>query len=227
MSPARGTRSDAQRWDEMARHLVQAHGGNAVALIRSGPTLDGLYFAHADTHVALALIYALPPDGHAHPPTADAGWFFAGLESEPYRPFRHTSHEQDTPRVAGGTGFPQPSQTGLPHTGAHPRNAAEIADWIAGRIPGRLASPFDVQDWAAIAHTWQAEGTAATRAGWIRASAERASAAWAARDRRVAAALARSSFPAPVQAGPSVALASPGAGPGRRSPSHRTSRRGQ
>ena len=59
--------NDAQQWREMAEHLVEAHGAHSGGLIGYAPTLEQLRFAHADTHVALASIDALPPDRHTHP----------------------------------------------------------------------------------------------------------------------------------------------------------------
>ena len=72
---------DVRQWHELARHLVQGHGGEPNGLISNGLTLDQLRFAHADTHQALALIGAGPPDGHAHPGPAHSGDPVARLAS--------------------------------------------------------------------------------------------------------------------------------------------------
>ena len=71
---------EARQWREMAEHLVEAHGAHSGGLIGYAPTLEQLRFAHADTHVALTSIDALPPDRHTHPLPVDAGW------SPPARP---------------------------------------------------------------------------------------------------------------------------------------------
>ena len=47
--------NDTETWRDMSEHLVQAHGGDADALISYAPTLEQLRVAHADTHVALAM----------------------------------------------------------------------------------------------------------------------------------------------------------------------------
>jgi hypothetical protein len=122
-------RSDAEQWHEMASHLVQAHGAEPGGLIVYAPTLEQLRFAHADTHVALASIKALPPDRHSHPLPMDAGWYDPRESS--YRPFPPSASARDEPFC-----FPRPHQTGLPHTYVFPRHEADLADWAAGR-------PFD------------------------------------------------------------------------------------
>ena len=66
--------NDAQDWRDVAQHLVEAHGADSGGLTGYAPTLEQLRFAHADTHIALASIGALPPDRHTHPVPVDAGW---------------------------------------------------------------------------------------------------------------------------------------------------------
>jgi hypothetical protein len=78
---------DVRQWDEMARHLVQAHGGNPDALISYAPTLEQIRFAHADTHLALADDDIPPPDGHAHAGPAEPGHPYArDLSCRPFPP---------------------------------------------------------------------------------------------------------------------------------------------
>ena len=167
---------DVLEWHELARHLVQAHGGNPGSLISNRITLDQLRFAHADTHLALALISARPPDGHAHSGRLDPGDPMPRLLS--YFPFWSAPHAARNGRT--GTRFPVPAQTGLPHTAAHPRDEAEEADWAAGRVPRRLSCPVGRDaDWAHLAGTLGV--TEATRGDWITAHAGRASASWRAR----------------------------------------------
>lgn len=155
--PARpeASMSDAEQWQEMAEHLVQAHGGNADGLIGSGYTLEQLHFAHADTHLALASINARPPDGHTHPLPMDPGRRTARESS--YRPFPASP---SIPYSAPVTG-----QTGLPHLGWHPGSEA---DWLADLAAGRFGSPA-------------AADAAAGNSRLIKAAAARASAAWLAR----------------------------------------------
>ena len=152
---AEASMSDAEQWQEMAEHLVQAHGGNADGLIGSGYTLEQLHFAHADTHLALASINARPPDGHTHPLPMDPGRRTARESS--YRPFPASP---SIPYSAPVTG-----QTGLPHLGWHPGSEA---DWLADLAAGRFGSPA-------------AANAAAGNSRLIKAAAARASAAWLAR----------------------------------------------
>jgi hypothetical protein len=147
--------SDAEQWQEMAEHLVQAHGGNADGLIGSGYTLEQLHFAHADTHLALASINTRPPDGHTHPLPMNPGRRTARESS--YRPFPASP---SIPYSAPVTG-----QTGLPHLGWHPGSEE---DWLADLAAGRFGSPA-------------AADAAAGNSRLIKAAAARASAAWLAR----------------------------------------------
>ena len=71
--------NDAQDWRDVAQHLVEAHGADSGGLTGYAPTLEQLRFAHADTHIALASIGALPPDRHTHPVPVDAGGATRGL----------------------------------------------------------------------------------------------------------------------------------------------------
>ena len=119
--------SAAEQWQQMARHLVRTHGADPDSLAGYAPTLEQLRFAHADTHVALASVNAQPPDGHAHPWPADAGWYEPRKSS--YRPFPPSPGAHEDP-----FDFPLPYQTGLPHTYMFPRDEADLADWAAGRF---------------------------------------------------------------------------------------------
>ena len=119
-------RRDAEQWQEMASHLVQAHGAQPGGLLVYAPTLEQLHFAHADTHVALASIKTLPPDLHTHPLPMDAGWYDPRESS--YRPF-----PPSTPPRAELFAFPYPHQTGLPHTYVFPRHEADLAQWTTVR----------------------------------------------------------------------------------------------
>ena len=169
---------DAQQWDEMAQHLVRAHGGNPGKLIGWTATLEQLRFAHADTDVALASIDAPPPDGHTHPLPMDPGWRAARESS--YRPAPPSpSARKDVPfsdpTWPGIFAFPSVWHTGLPHTSVHPRSEADLADWAAGRFTrpeSRLVgvTPFTGQ------------------LGQIKSLADQVSAAW----------LRRTSFPGQV-----------------------------
>ena len=205
--------ADVRQWHELAQHLVRGHGGEPNGLTSNGLTLNQVRFAHADTHLALAFINAGPPDGHAHPGPLDAGEPTPRLAS--YFPFWRS------PSATADDGFPAPAQTGLPHTGLYHVGFAELADWAAGRLPRRLTSPAAKDDaqWAYWAGKLGV--TEATRAEWIKAHADRASAAWLARNSASAAGLARTSFPG-QQAQQSAAPRSSDGSPGRGSPSHRT-----
>jgi hypothetical protein len=119
---------DARQWHEMTQHLVEAHGADSGAMIAYAPTLEQLKFAHADTHVALANIGALPPDRHTHPLPLDAGWYEERESS--YRPFLPSASARDDPFAWG---FPMPYQTGLPQTDLCPLTEADLADWAAVR----------------------------------------------------------------------------------------------
>ena len=119
-----------RQWHEEAQHLVQAHGAAEDGLIAYGPTLEQLRFAHADTHVALASIGALPPDRHTHPLPMDAGWPDDRLSS--YRPFLRSASARKDPFVFS---WPMSHQTGLPQTNMWPATFADVADWAALRSP--------------------------------------------------------------------------------------------
>jgi len=119
--------SDAEQWQEMARHLVRAHGADPDGLTGYAPTLEQLRFAHADTHVALAGRNAPPPDGHNHTWPVDAGWHDPRGSS--YRPFPPSPAARQDP-----FGWPLPYQDGLPHTYIFPDSEASLADWAAGRF---------------------------------------------------------------------------------------------
>lgn len=139
--------NDAETWRDMSEHLVQAHGGDADALISYAPTLEQLRFAHADTHVALATIGALPPDRHTHPLPLDAGWYEERKSS--YRPFQPSTSARDDPFAWG---FPMPYQTGLPHTDLSPATEDDLADWAAVR-PFPDVSADGIKSRAAMAAT--------------------------------------------------------------------------
>jgi hypothetical protein len=160
VSRAQGGTSDAPQWHEMAQHLVQAHGADPDALTGYTPTLEQLRFAHADTHLALAMINAGPPDGHTHPLPMDAGW--CDPRESSYRPFPPSAWEREDPLFSDS--FALHDHTGLPHTGAYPRSEADLADWAAGRV-NRLAAADD----------------AATKSDLITEDAACASAVWLAR----------------------------------------------
>ncbi|HLK73970.1 MAG TPA: hypothetical protein VKU77_10035 [Streptosporangiaceae bacterium] len=196
---------DVRQWHELARHLVQGHGGEPNGLISNKLTLDQLRFAHADTHLALSFISTGPPDGHAHPGPLDAGEPTGRLAS--YFPF-WSSPSSAAEDARDSVWFPAPTQTGLPHTGIYHVSFAELEEWAAGRLPRRLTSPTAEDDamWAYWAEKLSV--TEATRAEWIKAHADRASAAWLARNRASAAGLARTSFPDQMQAGRPVPPAS-------------------
>jgi hypothetical protein len=156
VSQDRGGTSDTQQWREMAGHLTQAHGGDPSALISYAPTPEQLYFAHADTHVALASIDAAPPDRHTHLLPMNAGWHDARTSS--CRPFQPSPQAQDDQFASFA--FPLPYMTGLPHTWMVPGSEAELADWAAGQpFPDlsensagsvRLAAANAAARWAAI-----------------------------------------------------------------------------
>ena len=160
---------DARHWHEVVRHLVRGHGAEPNGLVSAGLTLDQLRFAHADTHLALAIIATEPPDGHAHPSPLDAGHRLPLPMS--YVPFRSSPSckPEDDP-------IPAPSQTGLPHTGFFPPTEVDPAVWASSQLPHWLTSPAadfgweDRAEWLGI--------TQATRAEWIKANADRASARW-------------------------------------------------
>jgi hypothetical protein len=126
MSQDQGGAGSARQWQEMAAHLVQAHGGDASALISYGPTLEQLHFAHADTHVTLASIGAAPPDNHTHGLPVNAGRPDARPSS--CRPFQPSPQAQDDP-----FGFGFSYTTGLPQTGWYPTTDADLARWAAGQ----------------------------------------------------------------------------------------------
>ena len=136
---------DAGQWREMAQHLVEAHGAHSGGLIGYAPTLEQLRFAHADTHVALVSIDALPPDRHTHPLPMDAGW--CDMRESSYRPFPPSASARDDPFLSG---WPMPYQTGLPQTYISPLTDADLADWAAVQ-PFADVSASGVTNNAAIA----------------------------------------------------------------------------
>jgi hypothetical protein len=161
---------DVRQWHDLAQHLVRGHGGEPNGLTSNELTLNQLRFVHADTHLALSFINASPPDGHAHPGPLDAGEPTGRLAS--YFPF------WGSPSRDADAAVPAPTQTGLPHTGLYHVSRAELAEWATGRLPRRLTSPAaeDNTQWAYWAE--QLGVTQATRAEWIKANADRASARW-------------------------------------------------
>jgi hypothetical protein len=145
-------RSDAEQWHEMARHLVQAHGAEPGGPMVYAPTLEQLRFAHADTHIALASIKALPPDRHTHPLPMAAGWFDRRESS--YRPFSPSASARADPFC-----FPCPHQTGLPHTCVLPRHEADLADWAAGRPSDDTPADSIRNSAARAAAAWRARAS--------------------------------------------------------------------
>jgi hypothetical protein len=202
--------ADVREWHELAGHLVQAHGGEPNGLIGNGLTLNQVRFAHADTHLALDLIGAGPPDGHAHQwPMGDVD---PASRLSSYAPFWPApGHGEDDYSFR----FPSPSQTGLPHTGTHQRSLAQLADcWAAGQLPPHLTCPDDAEEAQWAYRAGKLGVTEATRSDWIRACADRASARWLAGNHASAVGVARSSFPG-QQTGQLAAPASPDGRPGR------------
>ena len=100
---------DAQGWRDMGQHLIEAHGGSSGGLAGYAPALDQLCFPHADIHVALASIGALPPDRHTHPAPVDAGW--CDRRPESYRLFPPSASAQNDPLLGLHGFFPLPSDT--------------------------------------------------------------------------------------------------------------------
>jgi hypothetical protein len=170
--------SDHREWHEMARHLIQAHGGDADALVGYTPTLEQLRFVHTDTHAALTIIGARPPDRHTHQAPTDSGWYEARPSS--YRPFPPSPSASDDLFFTLKRHYPNPSYTGLPHTGSWPSDTSDLADWAAlagAAATGELRSERD--DWI------QRHAAAATRR-WL-TRADFPSSAAAARPARAAA----------------------------------------
>ena len=165
--------NDAQDWRDVAQHLVEAHGADSGGLTGYAPTLEQLRFAHADTHIALASIGALPPDRHTHPVPVDAGWCDPRPES--YRPFPPSPAARRDPLLRLHGFFPLPSDTGLPHTGCYPASEADLTDWA-----GLSSSGTETADMAAYRRDWITEHAAAAVARWR----------------------ARADFPGPVQTQP-------------------------
>jgi hypothetical protein len=69
-----GNGDDASAWTLAVHHLVQAHGGDRDLILSRTPTLEQVFFARFDTHVALQMAGLLPPDGHVHPEPLPPGW---------------------------------------------------------------------------------------------------------------------------------------------------------
>jgi hypothetical protein len=151
--------NDAQDWRDVAQHLVEAHGADSGGLTGYAPTLEQLRFAHADTHIALASIGALPPDRHTHPVPVDAGWCDPRPES--YRPFPPSPAARRDPLLRLHGFFPLPSDTGLPHTGCYPASEADLTDWA-----GLSSSGTETADMAAYRRDWITEHAAAAVARW-------------------------------------------------------------
>ena len=146
---------DVRQWNAAAAHLVQAHGAKPGGLIGYAPTLEQLHFAHADTHLALASIGALPPDRHAHPLPINAGWHETREGS--YRPLQPSPQARED-----AFAFPLPHQTGLPHTWTVPETeAVALTHWAAGQPFADLS----VNEIVSIEHT--AAGAAAAWAARI------------------------------------------------------------
>lgn len=157
--------NDAQDWRDVAQHLVEAHGADSGGLTGYAPTLEQLRFAHADTHIALASIGALPPDRHTHPVPVDAGWCDPRPES--YRPFPPSPAARRDPLLRLHGFFPLPSDTGLPHTGCYPASEADLTDWA-----GLSSSGTETADMAAYRRDWITEHAAAAAVARWRARAD-------------------------------------------------------
>lgn len=161
----------ARQWDEVAQHLVQAHGAAPDGLIGYTPTLEQLNFAHLDTHAALDLINARPPDGHTHAAPLDPGWCDPRPSS--FRPFPPSASAGRVRTSKDPFTFPESCQTGLPHTGERPLTEADLRDWA------RTVAGYRVRD-----------GYDAFVLDCIKDDARAAAARW----------LTRADFPRPVQA---------------------------
>lgn len=173
-------------------HLVRAHGADSDGLTCSGPTLEQLRFAHADTHLALASSGMQPPDRHTHPLPLDAGWY--EVRERSHRPFLPSPSMRDDPFLIA---FPSPHRhTGLSHTGVVPLTEADLANWTDlqpfpddSGVP--LAGIREHADRAAARWlTRAAFPAAAPRGPWIRPGARRPSS-----DRAASAARARTGRP--------------------------------
>jgi hypothetical protein len=100
--------NDVRHWHETAGHLAHGHSGDPDRLISYAPTLEQLHFAHADTHLVLAVMGRRPPDGHVHPAAIETGWPTAYESS--HRPFLPSASA-----VADPATWPLPHPTGIRH----------------------------------------------------------------------------------------------------------------
>jgi hypothetical protein len=145
---------EARQWDEVVRHLIQAHGAEPGRLTGFVFTLGEVRFAHLDTHAALAIISQRPPDGHTHPAPENPG-LLSPLSSA-YMPFpgspsvrEHGAYQHASRLFRAPERFhPIPEFTGLPQTGVHPSTEADLADWpsAAMRILLEIYSDYGIPD---------------------------------------------------------------------------------
>jgi hypothetical protein len=132
---------DVMQWDEAVRHLVRAHGADARRLEAYALPLGQLRWVHFDTHAALDIAQARPPDGHVHPALPDPGR--PGSPDQGYRPF------PTAPGAAGGLAdWRQPRfmamrrHTGLPQTEANPGFCWEPDLDLTGRWAAQAISQW-------------------------------------------------------------------------------------
>lgn len=202
--------SQAAQWDEIASHLVQAHGAAPDRLTSYVLGLAQLRWAHYDTHAALKIVGMGPPDGHAHPAGLKVDWEWRKSQ---YSPFGHSpAADRDDGYMldVGVLGRPDPRYTGLPHT---------------------LVVPPDLEPYPTDPAGWAREALDAYRRPWpghseqgalqaedaVRGRIRTAASAAAARQRAIA------SFPA-GPAGRGIAVAAAAASP---QPARKAMRRGQ
>jgi hypothetical protein len=235
-------RNQAKEWDEAAHHLVRAHGADPDRLLSLALPLNQLKWVHFDTHAALEIAGLQPPAGHAHRELPDPGLDERPDEAVRFRPFRSAPSGPGLAATYGAHFYADYRYTGLPQTGmVPPEDARDVAGRWASMAVEALGEYFAVgcpktnygvscsPAARAVREYFAARGQANVTAGQaiaefrdgIKAHADRASAAWLARNPASAAGLARSSFPGQVQAGLSAAPASPGASRGRQGPSCR------
>jgi hypothetical protein len=143
--------NDARQWDEMAGHLVQAHGADPNCLIGYAPALEMRGFAHADTHIALAARDLQPPDGDIHSLPLDVPRP-AARQAPSYRPFPPSPGAADDPFADG---WPMPYQTGISH---HVFSLSGREAGIADRLLARQSiSPEDLAAARAAARLGRAD----------------------------------------------------------------------
>lgn len=135
---------DARQWDEVARHLVRAHGARPRQLIAYALPLSQFRWVHFDTHAALEIAQVRPPDGHVHPALPDPGR--PGQPYSAYRPFPSSPTGRKYRAPVLGAKFTVTSEcTGLPQTGIYCGPDADLTGRWSSLAVARLRAHIETR----------------------------------------------------------------------------------